>query len=443
MAYLGVRKTGARYIQFKRGGKLVTLGLGVIGKSKAETIKRRVEDLVLTCKTGTVLEDVTKKWLMSIDRELRDKLVGAGLLAPGAGDVAGRQLGAFVERCLEAKLRQYKPGSVRVRRHSQRALVEFFGEGRDIGTITEADAEAYRDWLLTEFVHRRRKTEQKGMSEAVTRKRCGDAKMWFAVAVKMRLIDSNPFDVVPVAAVAGENKVFVDEVVTERVMEKLPGPQWRLLYGLARFQGMRIPSEIQGMKWEHVDWERKRLVVLSPKTERHRGHDRREMPIFPETMELLREVFECAPEGVSWVLPMARGKTGAAFRKPLLRAIELAGLEAWPKLYQMLRSTRQTELEHVYPSHVVCAWLGNSVKVAAKHYLQVTDGYFEAASNSARNGARIPLRSEGVTDGANSGLEGDRMRYKSDKNLSMNSAGLEPATCGSVNRCSIQLSYES
>ena len=30
--------------------------------------------------------------------------------------------------------------------------------------------------------------------------------------------------------------------------------------------------------------------------------------------------------------------------------------------------------------HVVCAWIGNSAAVAAKHYLQVTDEHFEQAA---------------------------------------------------------------
>ena len=56
-----------------------------------------------------------------------------------------------------------------------------------------------------------------------------------------------------------------------------------------------------------------------------------------------------------------------------------AGLEPWPKLFQNLRLTRETELAEEYPLHVVCAWIGNSQPVAAKHYLQVTESHFEKA----------------------------------------------------------------
>jgi hypothetical protein len=65
-----------------------------------------------------------------------------------------------------------------------------------------------------------------------------------------------------------------------------------------------------------------------------------------------------------------------------LKIIARAGLEPWEKLFQNLRATRETELAEIYPMHVVCAWIGNSPAVAAKHYLQVTDAHFaEAAQN--------------------------------------------------------------
>ena len=43
------------------------------------------------------------------------------------------------------------------------------------------------------------------------------------------------------------------------------------------------------------------------------------------------------------------------------------------------RASRQTELAKRFPMHVVCAWIGNSQAVAAKHYLHVTDDDFQTA----------------------------------------------------------------
>lgn len=66
--------------------------------------------------------------------------------------------------------------------------------------------------------------------------------------------------------------------------------------------------------------------------------------------------------------------------------IRKAGLTPWPRIYHNLRASRQTELAATFPSHVVCAWLGNSESIATAHYLQVTDADFERAS-AARSGA--------------------------------------------------------
>ena len=85
-------------------------------------------------------------------------------------------------------------------------------------------------------------------------------------------------------------------------------------------------------------------------------------------------------------------------RTQLLRIIAKAGLTPWPKLFQNLRSTRETELAENNPLHVVVAWLGNSQLIAAKHYLQVTDEHFTQATtqNPTQSGAEIG-ESNGIT----------------------------------------------
>ena len=69
-------------------------------------------------------------------------------------------------------------------------------------------------------------------------------------------------------------------------------------------------------------------------------------------------------------------------RTQLLRIIGRAGVDPWPKLFQNLRSTRQTELAEEYPLHVGTAWIGNSKAVANKYYLQVTEDHFQKATQN-------------------------------------------------------------
>ena len=118
------------------------------------------------------------------------------------------------------------------------------------------------------------------------------------------------------------------------------------------------------------------------------------LPIFPELRPYLEDVFDQAAVGSEYVLPslqreaVQRGDWRAVnLRTRFQKIIKEAGLTKWPKLWHNLHASRQTELEDQFPSHVVCAWLGNSVKVAAKHYLQVLDSHFpKATQHTAASG---------------------------------------------------------
>jgi hypothetical protein len=120
--------------------------------------------------------------------------------------------------------------------------------------------------------------------------------------------------------------------------------------------------------------------VPSPKTEHMEGKASRMIPLFPELRPCLLEAFEEAEPGTTYVA--TRYRDGSAnLRTQLQRIIKRAGLDVWPKLFQNLLSTRETELAETFPMHVVCKWIGNSQPVAAAHYLQLTDEHFERAVN--------------------------------------------------------------
>lgn len=70
------------------------------------------------------------------------------------------------------------------------------------------------------------------------------------------------------------------------------------------------------------------------------------------------------------------------FGSTFAKIIKRAGLVAWPRAWHNLRSSRQTELTEIFPSHVVSGWLGNSERVPEKHYLQVLDSHFEKATSA-------------------------------------------------------------
>ena len=118
--------------------------------------------------------------------------------------------------------------------------------------------------------------------------------------------------------------------------------------------------------------------MKSSKTEHYEGKGERVVPIFPELLPLLQEAFDMAEEGTEYVIQRYRNPA-QNLRTQLQRIIKKAGVKPWPKLWQNLRSSRETELVERFPIQVVTAWLGNTPAVAMKHYLQVTDEHWKRA----------------------------------------------------------------
>jgi len=113
---------------------------------------------------------------------------------------------------------------------------------------------------------------------------------------------------------------------------------------------------------------------------------------FQKFRGLLERVFDAAPEGADDLIQRYRG-ADCNLRTQLFRIISRAGLSAWPRLFHNLRASRETELVREHPIHVVCAWIGNSERVARRHYLQVTDADFEKATSNPTS----PMHADGRT----------------------------------------------
>ena len=70
------------------------------------------------------------------------------------------------------------------------------------------------------------------------------------------------------------------------------------------------------------------------------------------------------------------------------RIVKRAGLDPWPRLFHNLRASRETELAQAYPIHAVTAWLGNTPRVALKHYLMPTEADFQRAAGGGDQAAQ-------------------------------------------------------
>ena len=263
---------------------------------------------------------------------------------------------------------------------------------------------------------------------------------------------SNPFADLKASVQANKGReYFVTHEMAQKVLNACPDAEWRLIFALSRYGGLRCPSEHLQLKWGDVDWAKSRIVVHSPKTEHHPNGESRVIPIFPELRPYLVEVFDQAVlEGGDVrnqsVITRYRERN-CNLRTQLERIIGRAGLEPWPKLFQNLRSTRETELAEDWPIHVVCAWIGNSQAVAKKHYLQVTEDHLakaarqpdqEAAQKQAQQPAAEPRSAtqmgggeagdKTVSDLSCKGLQDNATPCDDEQAVEMGDTGLEPVT---------------
>jgi integrase len=341
--------------------------LGRVTKRQAEAFRARLESVIASRSTGYA-DPEDARWLAGLDDRAHAKLVAAGLASPRLA-VGATTLGPFVDAYMAG--RTDVKGSTKIcMGQARRRLVEFFGPARPLANITEGDAEEYARWLAER------------VSTNTARRLAGRAKQFFRFAVRKKAIPSNPFDDLKTNVGSNPERVhYITRDVATTVLAACPDAEWRLLFALSRYGGLRCPSEHLLLRWADVDWARGRMLVRSPKTEHHEGGDARSVPIFPELLPYLRDAFEAAEAGAEFAIARYR-HSNVNLRTQLMKIMRRAHVTPWPKLFHNLRSTRQTELEEQYPTHVVCAWLGNSVAVARKHYLQVTEEHFEKAAHN-------------------------------------------------------------
>lgn len=346
-----------------------TIRLGKIDRKGAESICRHVEALLSTRIGGQPVPRDTAAWLTNIGAKLRDKLAAVGLVEAAQRATLGEFLDAFVVN----RKATAAPNTITNLEQAKRRLIEHFGTGRDMATITPADAEAWAAALAEKY------------APATAGRTIKRARQFFKAALRNKLVAENVFVEVKASGQANKDRQFhVDRDVIFRVIDAAPDAEWRLLIALSRFGGLRCPSEHLALRWQDVDLERNRFRVDSPKT------GERWIPIFPELRPYLEECFDLAEEGAVHVLTRYRD-SNANLRTTFTKIIRRAGERPWPKLFHNLRASRETELAAQYPIHVVCEWIGNTAAIAAKHYLTVREeDYLKAtAEGGAKGGALV------------------------------------------------------
>jgi integrase len=304
MASIIREPNGGKIIQFAAAdGKRRSIRFGKVPLKQAREVKTKVEYLNAAIISAMPLDAETASWLCQIGNELSDKFAAVGLIPKRASARLGDFLSGFI-----AERGELKRNTRLTLEAAKRFLIEFFGKDKPLRDISAGDADAWLLWLDSKYA--------KATSGCNVKK----AKQFFKVALRRKLITENPFVEVKAHPQTNEaRKCFISREDAAKALEACPSAEWRLLFALSRFGGLRCPSEHLALRWADVDWEKSRLLVDSPKT------GERWIPLFPELKPHLEAAFDAAEPGTVWVINGYREQT-QNLRTQFLRILRRAGL---------------------------------------------------------------------------------------------------------------------
>jgi len=229
MASISKQKNGRRMIQFVGpDNKRQTIRLGKMPQRQADALKIKVEQLVAARISGYAANDETQLWLTRLDSAMLNKLAKVGLI-PQHNQGQQATLQEFIDSYI-AKRTDVKGATATVYGHTRRNLIEFFGVDMPLRDISPGDADEWRLYLI-----------EQGLAEDTTvRRRCGIANQYFTAAARKKLIPDNPFSDLKSVVQANESRSYsVTQDETEKVLDACPDAQWRLIFALCRYGGLR------------------------------------------------------------------------------------------------------------------------------------------------------------------------------------------------------------
>lgn len=323
MASIANDPNGRRRLIFKApDGRRRTIRLGKISKKAAGLIRSRVEAIVSARTACQPLDPDTTAWVASLPDDMHNKLADTGLFERRG--VA--RLGSFLRSILDER-KDLKPNTRRNWQSPIDHLIEFFGEEMDLRDVTPGEADRFRQWMVNQE-----------LSESTVSREVKRARQFFRVASRRKLVSENPFaGIATPAQVNPDRQHYVTLENTQLLLDECRSPLQRLTVALARYAGLRIPSELVGLLWSEVNWERERFIVHAPKNERY-GKGTRIVPIFPELAPFLREAWVAAPEGEDRILPNITPKSNR--RTWLGKLAARAGVQLWEKPWVNMRPRR-------------------------------------------------------------------------------------------------------
>ena len=368
--------TGWRYQITCRDGRRRSVYFSrSVNKKNAVTLRNHFDRIHEAQKLGVSLDVKTQAWLREQGEDVLAKLEKLQLYSGTKKTASRNTIGGWCEFYVENY--GHKHETKRKLRNVAEKLVEVFGANTLLEDVTKGKAQRFFIQLSTP-----KAKGGYGLSKHATAPRhLGYCRQFWEAAIDEEIVVSNPFKNRKLSAqvkTKKERHFYVDPELSQQVFDAMPNLVWRLRWTLMRYQGLRVPSEMNELRWDDIDWSGGKIRIRSPKTAHIEGKDSRLAGILPEVLPLLEQYFELADNGAEFVLPRMAHKN---YRKFFLKYLERAGIAIWPATFNNLRKSAVTDAHDWLPPHVCDAWFGHSETIFKDHYAQVTEEHFKAAQN--------------------------------------------------------------
>ncbi|MCR9296905.1 MAG: site-specific integrase, partial [bacterium] len=212
------------------------------------------------------------EWGNDLTGRLRQKLAEWGYVAPErqTRQIADRRLcKAFFEAWIESRT-DLKWRTRNNYMQAVDAFLRFAGSDRLLADVTQADADSFRLWMLTQGkAEASEKERAQGFAASTVNKHLKRMRTLFAQAARAKLIPSNPMTDLKIGTESNRERDYYVDGPTSAKFLKWCGEngeyEWALIFALARFAGLR-PCEMLVLTWRDIDWAEERLRIDSPKT---------------------------------------------------------------------------------------------------------------------------------------------------------------------------------
>jgi site-specific recombinase XerD len=334
-------------LNFSLDGVQKTLYLGKrYTESSSERVSKLVTEIVDIRNRGDSLTSDQYKKILLLPNRIQKSLHRLGLIVVDKGLTLQEFFDKFIEtkRGMKAKTRKFY-------RDWFKRFFHYFDTKMLVSSINKD--------LATKFID----CCNDNLSLCTVSRGVGACRTIFDYAVTLGILGDNPFKYIvrDCKATNISRQYYVERKMITKILEKCNDDRDRLIIVLARFGGLRIPSEIQKLRF--CDFTDK---VIKIHEDTKTGS--REVPFFREIKEVFNRLSGKPQE---LVFPDRYGKNWYPWQM-LSDCIERAGFERWEKLYVNMRSSCITDMDAIgYPEKALDAVFGNSVEVRRAHYLQL------------------------------------------------------------------------